>query len=350
MSILSIPDYRGGNPYQSNLEEALDENVTYGRDGVAFPICRELLSGEVTLVHLHWFSAFFKGDSSLDTAKRFGLFVVWILLIRLRSIPVVWTVHNVQIHDSEYPRVERIVKRWFILNMCDRFIVHCDAIKEELVTEYDLPPSVQDRIDIIPHGHYLDNYENELEKAQARNSLDIPESSTLFLFFGKICPYKGIHSLIDAFQELSSGDRRLLVAGKPVTKSFGDTVYRRCNSDERIHHELRFIPDDEIQRYLNAADAVVLPYRNITTSGSAILAMSFGKAVVVPRLGCLPDLLDDEGAVLYDPEQPDALRTALEATAERDLEEMGNHNMTNVSKYDWDSIAEQTRETYTKAR
>ncbi len=33
---------------------------------------------------------------------------------------------------------------------------------------------------------------------------------------------------------------------------------------------LETIPDDEMQVYLHAADAVVLPYRDVLSSGSAV--------------------------------------------------------------------------------
>lgn len=350
MSVLSIPDYRGGNPYQSNLEAALQEDVTYGDKEALFPVCREIVSEDVTVVHLHWLSAFFEGDTVIETVKRFTLFLLWLVLIRVRNLPVVWTLHNVQFHDSTYPRAERAFKRWFIMNMCDRYIVHCEAVREEFIREYDLPPSIQDRIDIIPHGHYVQNYENEISKDEARESLDIPESSTVFLFFGMISPYKGIQSLIDAFREISLEDSHLVIAGNPSSESFGASLRSQCRTDDNIHTDFRFVPDEEVQRFMNAADAVVLPYRNISTSGSAILAMSFGKALVVPTLGCLPELLHEEGAVLYEPDRDGALESALETAAQRDLEAMGRYNESAAVELDWESIAEQTLETYSEVR
>ena len=44
-----------------------------------------------------------------------------------------------------------------------------------------------------------------------------------------------------------------------------------------------FVPDGEVQHYLLAADAVVLPFKEILTSGSAMLALSFGRPVVAPH-------------------------------------------------------------------
>jgi beta-1,4-mannosyltransferase len=350
VTVLFIPDYRGGNPYQSNLEDALEEPVTYGRTESRLPVCRAILSKEVTVVHVHWLSGFLKGETRLQLLQRFGMFVLWLALIRIRNIPVVWTVHNVRVHDSQYPTAERVFKRWFISNVCDRFIVHCVAVREELNTEYDLSTDIRDRTDVIPHGHYLDNYENELGRAEARDSLDVPESSTVFLFFGNICPYKGIRGLVDAFEELSIRDKYLYVVGNPKSDWFEYELRERCRPVEGVRSNFQYVPDNEIQRYMNAADVVVLPFRDITTSGSAILAMSFGKALVVPTLGCLPTLLSEEGAVLYDPNRRDGLKAALEEAIERDLEAMGNHNREEVAQYDWEGIAEQTRQTYEFAR
>jgi len=52
---------------------------------------------------------------------------------------------------------------------------------------------------------------------------------------------------------------------------------------------------------MNACDVVVFPYQEILTSGAVILAMSFGRACVAPRLGCIQDVLDDKGAFIYEP-------------------------------------------------
>ena len=47
--------------------------------------------------------------------------------------------------------------------------------------------------------------------------------------------------------------------------------------------------------YLPATDLVVLPYRDILNSGSAVLALSFDRPVLVPRRGSLGDLQNHVG-------------------------------------------------------
>ena len=253
-------------------------------------------------------------------------------------------------HEPQHPRLERRFKRWFITSeTCDRLIVHCEAVVETVIEELDLPSEIRDRIDVIPHGHYLDNYDNELGRFEARNSLELPQSSTVFLFFGLIRRYKGVDALIEAFQNASLANAQLLIAGNPSSERLESELIAQTESDDRIRCVFEFVPDDEIQRYMNAADAVVLPYRNITTSGSAVLAMSFGNALVVPSLGCLPELLDETGAVFFEPTDGDGLVDALETATDRALEEMGRHNEETASQYDWEDIAAETEHTYRKA-
>ena len=104
---------------------------------------------------------------------------------------------------------------------------------------------------------------------------------------------------------------RLLLAGKPSSQNYLSSLQALAAGDERISLEPRFLQPDEVQIYLNAADACVLPYRQITTSGAALLAFSFGLPVIAPALGAFPNLVAGRRGLLYDPTEPGALSTAL---------------------------------------
>jgi beta-1,4-mannosyltransferase len=84
----------------------------------------------------------------------------------------------------------------------------------------------------------------------------------------------------------------------------------------------------------------------VLTSGSAILAMSFGKALVAPRLGCLPELVPVDGGVLYDPADPDGLGSALRSTLARDLASAGERNLERARELAWGPIAAATARLY----
>jgi glycosyltransferase involved in cell wall biosynthesis len=110
---------------------------------------------------------------------------------------------------------------------------------------------------------------------------------------------------------------------------------------------LKFIPDDDIQAYMNAADIVVLPYKNLLTSGAAMLAMSFGKPIIAPNVKCIADTLDNEGSFLYSNEN--SLSGALQNVLEKDriaLQNMGIHNLRLAEQFGWDEIAKKTYGVY----
>jgi len=350
MTVLFMPDYSEDNPYQRNLAGGLAEDVTYGDEDSRLPVVAALWREDISVVHVHWLNIFFNGEGYREKAVGFGLLLVRLLAIRLAGVPVVWTVHNATTHDREHPWLERRFKRWFVTSgPCDRLIVHCEAVADELIETVDLPPSARERIDVIPHGHYLDNYPAEMSQREARESLGIDESDTVFLFFGMIRRYKGVPDLVDAYEAASLPESTLLIAGNPDTEALQAELDRKTAGATDIVTAYEFITSEEIQRYMNAADAVVLPFRRITTSGTAILAMTFGKPLVVPPLGCLPKLLTEAGAIFYDRSERDGLARALEDAAEADLAAMGAANRRRVERYDWESIASKTAAAYARA-
>jgi glycosyltransferase involved in cell wall biosynthesis len=92
----------------------------------------------------------------------------------------------------------------------------------------------------------------------------------------------------------------------------------------------------------------VFPYTKALTSGALILAMSFGRACIAPRMGAIADTLNAEGGFLYEPAEPAALRNALvaaDAAAPR-LTEMGAHNFERARQWGWDEAARATAAAY----
>ena len=83
----------------------------------------------------------------------------------------------------------------------------------------------------------------------------------------------------------------------------------------------------------------VLPFAAVLTSGSAITALSFGLPVVLPRLGCLPELIDERMGLLYDPEDERGLEKALVQIRTLDLEAAGRAALERARELDWKGIA-----------
>jgi len=351
VTVIFLPDSTEYNPYQQNLADALDEDVVLGGGDRLLPILSTVRSsGDVSVVHFHWLHPYIHRRTGPRTVAVLLLTVFQLIVVRLMGIPVVWTIHNVLSHESPYPRLERWFKHAFVrLGFCSHVFAHCENAADRLIEECALPECVRRQISVVPHGHYVDDYENEITREEARERLGYDESEWVFLFFGRIEPYKGVVRLVDVFRSIDDPDYRLLIAGNPSNDAIERELEGRIAGDDRIRSVLEFVPDEEIQLYMNAADVVVLPYTEITTSGSAILVMSFGRAIIIPRLGCIPELLEEEGALIYPPESDHGLRDALTEAKRRDLSSMGRYNARQVRRYDWATVAERTARVYSQA-
>lgn len=346
-----LPDYRNSNPYQKQLIAGLERrgvDVEVADSALLFPVLRACLDrGIPDVVHLHWAHRFVATDRSLFVLLL-GLRLLFDLaVLRLVGVRVVWTVHNRNDHERRSPGVECLV-RHLLARVCSGIVVHCESARETVREAYRLPDRVADRIRVVPHGNYLDAYENDASPSTARDQLDLPPDATVFLYFGTIRRYKNVPALLDAFASVDEADARLLVAGSAWGDDLEAAVRERSARDERVRAIIEYVPDETIQRYLNAADAVVLPFENVLTSGSALLAMSFGRALIVPDIGCPAERIGDDGGFTYDPEDPNGLRTALSRALDpaSDLDVMGERNLAVARQLDWDSIAARTLEVY----
>jgi glycosyltransferase involved in cell wall biosynthesis len=248
---------------------------------------------------------------------------------------VVYTVHNLSQHEDEASNVE-LAGLGQLLGLADAVHVHSRAMAEELQARFGgLPQPV-----IIPHGNYVGAYANDVQRPDARRQLEVAGDSFVFLFLGLIRPYKGLEELLPAFASLADPRVRLLVAGRSRPRHYARDLARMAAADARIHWHPHFVPDNQVQLWMNAADVVVLPYRRVTTSGAALLALSFGKPVVAPALPAFAELMGGNEALglLYDPNDPDDLVRALEQARSIDWQARQGQILPWVRQLDWADI------------
>jgi len=349
MKVLFLP-YYDTNPYQDELARGLEEwdvSVETGDHTDPLPITQAILrGGRPDVLHLHWAHPLLVARSRLLSVLLGIRLLAEVCLARLWGIRVVWTVHNLYHHDRPDPPVERPFRR-AIARISDEVIVHGPSARERVVEEYGF--SERDPV-AVPHGNYVDYYENRVSRAEARAKLGIDDDAFVFLYIGNVRPYKNVPELVDTFRGIEAADARLLVAGiPPADDGVRADLVDRCRRDDRVRGHLEFVPDDEIQHYMNAADAVVFPFSDVLTSGSVLLGMSFGRPVVAPRLGTVPDALGPTDDLLYDPDDPDGLERALGAALERDLDSLGERTLARARQFDWLTVGAQTAAVYYSA-
>ena len=335
------------DPYTTQLEKHLEHrgvrmvDLGAGLRSMLWTMVRR----RPEIIHLHWLDPFFLASNRTWAIVKLAAFMFAILGLRLFGRKMVWTAHNLRCHEPKSRRLDWLCTR-FVVRNAHAIIAHCPAARRAVGLEFDLRDS--SKIFIVPHGNFSGVYQNRVSRSDARRKLSIAEHKFLFLFIGQIRPYKGALELVEAFREIPCGDAQLLLAGKPLSDEWARTVAERCHSDPRIMFCAGFVEPDDIQVHMNAADVVVFPYRDILTSGAVVLAMSFGKACIAPRIGCIPETLDANGGFLYAHGDPDGLKKALQMAIDRrgELPAMGERNRHVTEDWDWDRIAEMTHAVY----
>ncbi len=350
MQVLMLPDYREGNPYQQLLADAIEQNDCqvhfYGNYRRVLPIFRALQdqTRRPDLLHLHWLEKYLRGNSFVLRYVYAIKLIADLLLVRAAGTRLVWSIHDQLEHDTKFPKLDLWVRQ-IVIRLADRLIFHNHVALNQYQQQYDFDRS---KAEIIPHGHYREIYGSAIDSAQARQLLDLPQQGRIYLNLGMLKPYKGIEQLLQVWQAQQSQlqGSTLLIAGQSFDPNYEQALAKLAANTKNVVFYPHFVESDRIHLYLSAADVVVLPYRTILTSGSAILALSFMKPIIAPRLGGIPELVGSADALLYDANEPEGLALALQKSVETDLGALQQSLEKVCDRLDWGSIGAKTAEVY----
>jgi glycosyltransferase involved in cell wall biosynthesis len=149
----------------------------------------------------------------------------------------------------------------------------------------------------------------------------------VFLFFGFIRKYKGLHNAIAAFAKVAEqrDDVSLMICGESFWKTLdssklstkikkalfgiakkiflnqkeGEGEYRPLKLVEKlgIEHltfiDNKFVAKEDVPKYFQTADAVLLFYEYATPSGIESLSYNFKKPLIATKVGHFPETIED---------------------------------------------------------
>jgi glycosyltransferase involved in cell wall biosynthesis len=350
MKILVFPR-DSQNPYQRLLYgemERLGTCVSYlGRLTPSRTLNLLLLPLEVAvrraagarLVHLHWVFGFsFPGAKRFPPARRLAQtwFALWIRITVLLGMRLVWTAHNVLPHSPVF--ADDIAARRALVAASELVLAHSQSTLTGLAALGAVPRKSA----VIPHG--------PLAPVLSIASLRAPGSSNgprRILFFGKVLEYKGVEDLLVAFAALPSDVAvSITIAGQCDDRAMTSrlrTLAQACG--DRVILRLERIAEQDIGSLLLSADAVVLPYRRVTTSGTVMLALAYGRPLILPEVDAFAHL-PPNAIISYDGTRQ-GLTSALTrvARAERSaLAAMATAATAYASTLSWHDIATRTME------
>jgi D-inositol-3-phosphate glycosyltransferase len=340
---LRFLNFRGNQRESVNCTEKLWKlAVYYAR------LMRYAARSRPRILHILW-------NNKIELFDRTLLMVYY----KLCGKKIALTAHNVNQarRDAKDSLLNRLTLR-IQYRLCDHMFVHTKKMKDELCQDFGV---TEKAVTVIRHPINNAFPDTELTPVEAKRKLGLRDDEKAILFFGRIRPYKGIEHLLAAFRLLTANrsNYRLIIAGEPKkgSEEYRNEIEQTAGTEfvpGQIILKIQFIPDEEMELYLKAADVLVLPYKEIFQSGVLFLAYSFGLPVVATDVGSFrEEIVEGSTGFLCQPGDPAELARAIETYFASDLyknlrvrrQELKDYAEANHS---WNAVADLTRKAYSE--
>lgn len=288
------------------------------------------------LVHYHFF------DTSM--LERMSIWLAW-----RRGLKIVATIHDVESFHKKRDKADAAL----FLSSLDGVIVHNEISREEVSRLVNERPVA---LTVIPHGNYIGYIGDPMSREEARKNLGLPRKGSVFLFFGQIKKVKGLEVALKALNMVikKSPETVLLIAGKMWKDDA--TIYQEMIQGYGLTNNVAwhdgYVPQERVDWYYYASDAVVLPYRRIYQSGVLLMAMSYGLPVIASDLPGMREVIThDDNGYLFATGDHAALAERIahliqEPQTARMIGERGREYV--LTHHDWSIIGDKTVEFYRK--
>ena len=294
------------------------------------------------------------------------------------GIEVIFDLHFVI--QKENSRLDRSFTR-FGIRPATTYIAHAYRTVDELKSVFpERDFAVSEAGTRVPgKSNVIKLYHPIYELFAPRNDFDVAAFKQehglrkhVFLFFGFIRKYKGLHNTLEAFAKLAEerDDVSLIVCGesfwdtlKPGTfttrlknavfglakklflaKSDDERDYRplealdRLGIRDRVLVKNEFVANEEVHRYFQASDAIVLFYSYATPSGVESISYNFLLPPVATRVGHFPETINDGyNGYLAEPDDTDDMARQMARMVDEPIPR--KHIRETTREMSWDNYA-----------
>lgn len=203
---------------------------------------------------------------------------------RAPGVPRVMLCHNLEDHESG--PLQRFLTLG-ALGAADAFVVHSEESREALRRRFPHAPVLAVPLPSLSPGSA------GAPREEARRELGLgPEP--LVLLLGLVRRYKGVDLLLQAAPAIAAETgARIAIVGEV----FPDMAQVRRRSQasiarERILWKDEYVSEREMALWLGACDAVVLPYRRISSSAIAARALGAHRPIAAAAVGGLAETVE----------------------------------------------------------
>ncbi|CAL2091640.1 Glycosyl transferase family 1 [Tenacibaculum sp. 190524A05c] len=242
---------------------------------------------------------------------------------RSKNIPTIVLLHNileqVDLNSAGFTKNVVLQKAYGLIGtVLTKFLLSADlvalTIQKFVNTLKDKYKT--DKVALIPHGTF-----EMIEEPD----YSLPNGPKKVMAFGKFGTYKKVEVMIEAVEEVrksTSEELEIVVAGtdSPNTPGYLEEMKQKYKDVKGLHFT-GYVAEEDVPRIFNESAVVVFPYTS-TTGSSGVLhqAGSYGKAVIMPNLGDLTDLIQDEGyrGEFFEADDVTSLANAIKKVVEND--------------------------------
>jgi beta-1,4-mannosyltransferase len=270
----ALPPPSKENPFQYLLAEELELLGWKHLDFKAWRVF-ELLKykDRVEVLYYHWPEAFWRTNYKPVMLLKAFQFIVSNSVARILGYHLVFSIHNVMPHKTNWLRLEFWMRQW-IFNNFDGFIGHSNSTLDEIKARFNFN---SEKYKLAHHGLYNDYYKEISSSVNHRIEAVLTKAkkhSIRVVLFANKHHLQDVEEFILDFQERGNSEIAVIVVGnssKDLSRKYSDLT--------NLYFYKDFLPDNNLDYLLNSVQAIVIPYRKITTSGIAFLACTYFKPV-----------------------------------------------------------------------
>jgi glycosyltransferase involved in cell wall biosynthesis len=248
-----------------------------------------------------------------------------------REVPVVLTVHaNRDRFLDEYTS-----------GLPDVYETWRDADAVVRVNERDVPllERYSENVRAIPNGFSRDRY-RLLDRDEARSELGVDPDRKVIFTLGTLKRRKGHRFLVEAMERVVAEfpDALCVIGGQGATLRDLRRRVRRRGLEDHVEI-LGYVPEREVDVWMNACDAFCLPSLSEGNPTVMFEALGCGKPYVGTAVGGVSEVITDEAyGLLCEPANPDALAAALTEALGREWDAEGIR--TYADAFTWERITD----------
>lgn len=243
-----------------------------------------------------WFKAFIKIKREkpdkvvfhwVTTAMTPPFLILFSLIKIFTKTKIILICHNIYPHEKRV--FDKLCMR-IIFNLADYLLVHSKSGVEEIRKITSTKKIINS---FLPIFDIFSSKKPLTDIVSIKNKLGLRKN--VILFFGIVRKYKGLIYLIKALPDvIKEINADLLIVGEFWDKKqrYIDLIHK-LKVENNVKIIDRYIPNEEVEKYFQIADVVVLPYISGSQSAIIQIAYVFNKPVITTNIGGFSEVVID---------------------------------------------------------